>query len=129
VLPVEGGSVRAWRSPFGRRLHVLVRTRGERRFIRLGEDFDVAEVLDGAHWLLGGVLDKEFDGIELVTDVGGRHRPLLCRHGWLALVPSGWTGGAGFHLMRAGRVVESHQVDELEGFIDRGWMPYGPLAD
>jgi hypothetical protein len=119
--------VRAWRSPFGLWLHVLVLTRGERRFIRLGEDFDVAQVLDGAYWLLGGVLDKEIDGIELVTDVGGRHRPWLCRQGWLALVPSGWTGGAEFHLLKDGRVVESHQVDELESFIDRGWTFYAPL--
>jgi hypothetical protein len=41
----------------------------------------------------------------------------------LALVPSGWTGGAEFHLPKAGRVVESHQVDELESFIDLGWTP------
>jgi hypothetical protein len=42
--------VRAWRSPFGRRSHVAVLTRAERCFIRLGEDFDVAQVLNGTHW-------------------------------------------------------------------------------
>jgi hypothetical protein len=108
-------------------LHVVVMTRRERRFIRLGEDFDVAEVLAGAHWLLGGVLDKEFDGVEIVTDDGGRHRPLLCRRGWLALLPSGWTRDAEFHLLQAGRVMESHQVNELATFIDRGWTSYAPL--
>jgi hypothetical protein len=108
-------------------LHVAVVTRGERRFIRLGEDFDVAEVLDGTRWLVGGVLDKEFDGIELVTDVGGRHRPLLCRRGWLALLPSGWTADVDLHLLRGGRVVESHHIDEVEYFIDRGWLPYAPI--
>jgi hypothetical protein len=82
VLRVKGGSVRAWHSPFGQCLHVVVLTRAERRFIRLSEDFDMAEILGGTHWVVGGVLDKQLDGIELVTDDGGRHRPLLCRHGW-----------------------------------------------
>ena len=58
ALPVPGGSVQAWRSPFGRTLHVLVRTRSERGFVRLYDAFD-------AH--------------ELVTDVGDRHRPLRGR--------------------------------------------------
>ena len=63
---------------FGRTLHVLVRTRSERGFVRLYDAFDAHELLEGSHVLVGGVLDEEFDGVELVTDVEDRHRPLLC---------------------------------------------------
>ena len=126
-LPVPGGSVQAWRSPFGRTLHVLVRTRSERGFVRLYDAFDAHELLEGSHVLVGGVLDEEFDGVELVTDVGDRHSPLLFRRGWLALVPSHWTGAFELRLLSGDRVAESHRIEELEGFIDRGWTSYAPL--
>ena len=126
-LPVPGGSVQAWRSPFGRTLHVLVRTRSERGFVRLYDAFDAHELLEGSHVLVGGVLDEEFDGVELVTDVGGRHRPLLCRHGWLALLPSHWTGAVELHLLSGDRVAESHRIEQLEDVIDAGWTSYAPL--
>ena len=126
-LSVPGGSVQAWRSPFGRTLHVLVRTRSERGFVRLYDAFDAHELLEGSHVLVGGVLDEEFDGVELVTDVGDRHRPLLCRRGWLALLPNGWTGAVELRLLSGNRVAESHDIGELEGFIDRGWTSYSPL--
>ena len=126
-LPVPGGSVQAWRSPFGRTLHVLVRTRSERGLVRLYDAFDAHELLEGSHVLVGGVLDEEFDGVELVTDAGGRHRPLLCRRGWLALLPSHETGAVELHLLSGDRVAETHHIEELEGFIDRRWTPYAPL--
>jgi hypothetical protein len=42
-------------------------------------------------------------------------------------LPSHWTGGVELHLLSGDRVAESHHIEELEGFIDRGWTPHAPL--